>query len=224
MGFSFTFQAHHHQLSYTVQGGARRGGLGCAHRTTPALVIATGQQSHSALKSLQARLCLNFFDCSFFVEGTVSRSHIMERVAETAELLGVEASIGTSKLEIGHATKDFIAGTNSLLPSDRGCVSPAEPAFAYARLSQFPLKQHVQLCSHRTAMSKALLLMILLHELSYALFVTQVRSVAWLESVQASPWIPSGCACSSEAPSKPLQQQSCEPAVQRLACGTCSGA
>jgi len=31
-------------------------------------------------------------------------------VAETAELLGVEASIGTSKLEIGHATKDFIAG------------------------------------------------------------------------------------------------------------------
>jgi hypothetical protein len=34
----------------------------------------------------------------------------MERVAETAELLGVEASIGTSKLEIGHATKDFIAG------------------------------------------------------------------------------------------------------------------
>lgn len=31
-------------------------------------------------------------------------------MAETAELLGVEASIGTNKLEIGSATKDFIAG------------------------------------------------------------------------------------------------------------------
>jgi hypothetical protein len=38
----------------------------------------------------------------------------MERVAETAELLGVEASIGSSKLEIGHATKDFIAGTSPI--------------------------------------------------------------------------------------------------------------
>jgi hypothetical protein len=38
----------------------------------------------------------------------------MERVAETAELLGVEASIGSSKLEIGHATKDFIAGTSTI--------------------------------------------------------------------------------------------------------------
>jgi hypothetical protein len=42
----------------------------------------------------------------------------MERVAETAELLGVEASIGSSKLEIGHATKDFIAGTSPMLSLD----------------------------------------------------------------------------------------------------------
>lgn len=42
----------------------------------------------------------------------------MERVAETAELLGVEASIGTSKLEIGHATKDFIAGVSVIQDSD----------------------------------------------------------------------------------------------------------
>lgn len=35
----------------------------------------------------------------------------MERVAETAELLGLEASIGTKQVPtIGHATKDFIAG------------------------------------------------------------------------------------------------------------------
>lgn len=34
----------------------------------------------------------------------------MAEPAAVAELLGAEESIGTTKLQIGHATKDFVAG------------------------------------------------------------------------------------------------------------------